>query len=88
MVVSGHPPLQGQTEGSPPLDSVTPLHHFVVPLPLQGRNLQPLAANSIRTTRRRPAPRVVHFQKRSAFMTLVQAAAKSVTNFSFASSSA
>ena len=32
--------------------------------------------------------RVAHFQKRSAFMTLVQAAAKSVTNFSFASSSA
>ncbi|RSU80074.1 hypothetical protein BRX37_00070 [Sphingomonas sp. S-NIH.Pt3_0716] len=33
---------EGQTEGYPPLDSVTPLHHFVVPLPLQGRNLQPL----------------------------------------------
>ena len=35
---------EGQTEGYPPLDSVTPLHHFVVPLPLQGRNLPPLLA--------------------------------------------
>ena len=33
---------EGQTKEYPPLDSVTPLHHFVVPLPLQGRNLQPL----------------------------------------------
>jgi hypothetical protein len=41
---------EGQTEGYPPLDSVTPLHHFVVPLPLQGRNLQPLLVVS-----RRPA---------------------------------
>ncbi|ATI78715.1 hypothetical protein A6768_01050 [Sphingobium yanoikuyae] len=32
---------EGQTEGYPPLDSVTPLHHFVVPLPLQGRILPP-----------------------------------------------
>ena len=37
---------EGQTEGYPPLDSVTPLHHFVVPLPLQGRNLQPLLVES------------------------------------------
>ncbi|RSU80347.1 hypothetical protein BRX37_01550 [Sphingomonas sp. S-NIH.Pt3_0716] len=36
----------GQTEGYPPLDSVTPLHHFVVPLPLQGRKLQPLLVAS------------------------------------------
>ncbi|OUC55095.1 hypothetical protein CA262_09695 [Sphingobium sp. GW456-12-10-14-TSB1] len=26
------------TEGCRPHDRVTPLHHFVVPLPLQGRN--------------------------------------------------
>ncbi|AYO77450.1 hypothetical protein EBF16_11530 [Sphingobium yanoikuyae] len=32
----------GQTEGCRPLDRATPLHHFVVPLPLQGRNLPPL----------------------------------------------
>ncbi|PZU70267.1 MAG: hypothetical protein DI540_01695 [Sphingobium sp.] len=33
----------GQTEGGGrPLDRATPLHHFVVPLPLQGRNLPPL----------------------------------------------
>ncbi len=32
----------GQTEGCRPLDRASPLHHFVVPLPLQGRNLQPL----------------------------------------------
>ncbi len=32
---------EGQTEGYPPLDGVTPLHHFVIPLPLQGRNLHP-----------------------------------------------
>ena len=32
----------GQTEGGGrPLDRATPLHHFVVPLPLQGRILQP-----------------------------------------------
>ncbi|MBG6118345.1 hypothetical protein FB595_106129 [Sphingobium sp. AEW010] len=27
----------GQTEGYHPIDSTTPLHHFVVPLPFQGR---------------------------------------------------
>ena len=32
---------QGQTEGYLPLDRATSLHHFVVPLPLQGRILQP-----------------------------------------------
>ncbi|PZU67535.1 MAG: hypothetical protein DI540_10590 [Sphingobium sp.] len=32
---------EGQTEGYLPLDRATPLHHFVVPLPLQGRILQP-----------------------------------------------
>ncbi|ASY43096.1 hypothetical protein CA262_09730 [Sphingobium sp. GW456-12-10-14-TSB1] len=32
----------GQTEGYQPLDRATPLHHFVVPLPLQGRNFRAL----------------------------------------------
>ncbi|QCB37119.1 hypothetical protein E5554_04270 [Sphingobium sp. PAMC28499] len=43
---------EGQTKGYPPLDSVTPLHHFVVPLPLQGRNLPPLLVASCQS---RPA---------------------------------
>jgi len=45
-----NPPLQGEvagakrpTEGCPALDGATPLHHFVVPLPLQGRNIAVLA---------------------------------------------
>ncbi|AYO79126.1 hypothetical protein EBF16_20920 [Sphingobium yanoikuyae] len=43
---------EGQTEGYLPLDSVTPLHHFVVPLPLQGRILQLLLVASCQS---RPA---------------------------------
>ncbi|PZU67166.1 MAG: hypothetical protein DI540_11270 [Sphingobium sp.] len=39
---------EGQTEGYPPLDSVKPLHHFVVPLPLKGRNLHPPLVASCR----------------------------------------
>ena len=40
----------GQTEGYLPLDRATPLHHFVVPLPLQGRNVRALMVAS------RPSP--------------------------------
>ena len=31
---------EGQTEGYHPLYSGTPLHHFMVPLPLQGEDLR------------------------------------------------
>ena len=63
---------EGQTEGYPPLDSVTPLHHFVVPFgrvaclcrTLQGRNLQPLLVvscqsriSSLRAERSNPLAR-------------------------------
>jgi hypothetical protein len=38
----------GQTEGCPAIVRVTPLHHFVVPLPLQGRILCPqMVASSL-----------------------------------------
>jgi hypothetical protein len=31
---------EGLTEGCHPIERGIPLHHFVVPLPLQGRNVQ------------------------------------------------
>ncbi|PSO10712.1 hypothetical protein C7E20_15960 [Sphingobium sp. AEW4] len=43
----------GQTEGYQPLDRATPLHHFVVPLPLQGRNVRALLVDFARSASRR-----------------------------------
>ena len=55
MIVPDHPSLQGEVDGRRSdggvslLDRATPLHHFVVPLPLQGRNLRALLVDFARS---------------------------------------